>query len=300
MDISLLTSVSSSVLACAMLYLRPKKPIRVARLTVEMPTRHVDTAQQKRSSPLQRLDEVLSRIGRTFRILCSRTIWRIVPQVRERLRRPGGEASNRTSLIPDRTLGLLVQLCVVFAVIQPMFIMVSVVLVGVVQLFAPRVHARRAAGRKRDAVERALPLLLDLLRSGVASGISTRAILSSLQVGTRIDDLSTFDDALGSLRGSLRSGVGFVDALRVLNDEGPAVVGLVAALAATEHYGVSIAPTLDALTSDARLVHRRRIEMNARRLPVLLLFPLVVFILPAFLVLTVAPLLFSGLSSIQW
>ncbi len=300
MDIPLVTSVSSSALTYAVLFLRPKRPIRVARLSVEVPIRHDDTTRQSLQSLGGLLDESLGRIGRTLRIICSRTIDRIAPQPRKRSRGPGDGAHHRASPIQDRTLGLFVLLCGVFAVIQPVFVVVSVVLVGVVQLVAPRVHARRAADRKREAVERALPLLLDLLRSGVASGISTRTILSSLQVGTRVDDLSTFDDSLGSLRGSLRSGVGFVDALRVLNDEGPAVVGLVAALAATEHYGVSISPTLDALAADARLVHRRRIEMKARRLPVLLLFPLVVFILPAFLVLTVAPLLFSGLSSIQW
>ncbi len=300
MDIPLVRCVSSSALAYAVLFLRPKRPTRVARLSVEVPKRHDNTTRQPLPSLGGLLDESLGRIGRTLRIICSRTIDRIAPQPRKRSRGPGHGANHRASPIQDRTLGLFVLLCGVFAVIQPVFVVVSVVLVGVVQLVAPRVHARRAADSKREAVERALPLLLDLLRSGVASGISTRTILSCLQVGTRVDDLSTFDDSLGSLRGNLRSGVGFVDALRVLNNEGPAAVGLVAALAATEHYGVSISPTLDALAADARLAHRRRIEMKARRLPVLLLFPLVVFILPAFLVLTVAPLLFSGLSSIQW
>ena len=300
MDIALVSCVSSSALACAALFLRPKRPTRVARLSVEVSIRHDDTTRQPLPSLGGLLDDSLGRIGRTLRIICSRTIHRIGLQSGKRSRGPGHGSHHRASPIQDRTLGLFVLLCGVFAVIQPVFVVVSVVLVGVVQLVAPRVQTRRAAERKREAVERALPLLLDLLRSGVASGISTRTILSSLQVGTRVDDLSTFDDSLGSLRGNLRSGVGFVDALRVLNNDGPAGVGLVAALAATEHYGVSISPTLDALAADARLAHRRRIEMKARRLPVLLLFPLVVFILPAFLVLTVAPLLFSGLSSIQW
>jgi hypothetical protein len=48
-------------------------------------------------------------------------------------------------------------------------------------------------------------------------------------------------------------------------------------------------------------VQRRRwAELHARRLPVQLLFPLVVCILPAFGLLAIVPLVLSALSSLRW
>ena len=50
-----------------------------------------------------------------------------------------------------------------------------------------------------------------------------------------------------------------------------------------------------ALAREARLDRRRRAEARARRVPVLLLFPLVLCVLPAFGLLTVVPLLVGSL-----
>ena len=44
---------------------------------------------------------------------------------------------------------------------------------------------------------------------------------------------------------------------------------------------------------------RHELEVAARRLPVLLLFPLVLCVLPAFVLLTVVPLLASSLHDLQ-
>ena len=53
------------------------------------------------------------------------------------------------------------------------------------------------------------------------------------------------------------------------------------------------------LAEDARRTELRRAETRARRVPVLLLFPLVLCILPAFALLTVAPLLASAVGALR-
>jgi len=58
-------------------------------------------------------------------------------------------------------------------------------------------------------------------------------------------------------------------------------------LAGAERYGTPLLPALDRLALDARLDRRRRAEEAARRVPVKLLFPLVLCVLPAFGLLTV-------------
>jgi len=73
---------------------------------------------------------------------------------------------------------------------------------------------------------------------------------------------------------------------------------LVATLVNAERFGTGVSSGLQVLSSDLRSKRRRRAEEEARRAPVKILFPLVFLILPAFILLTVVPLLlgtFEGL-----
>ena len=84
------------------------------------------------------------------------------------------------------------------------------------------------------------------------------------------------------------------DALDDWAECGEPIRPLAAALAAAERYGDPLGPVLDRVTAEARLVRRRRAEESARRLPVQLLFPLVLCVLPAFVLLAVVPLLLAA------
>jgi tight adherence protein C len=68
---------------------------------------------------------------------------------------------------------------------------------------------------------------------------------------------------------------------------------------ASERYGAPLADALVTLAADARADRRRRAEEAARRVPVQLLFPLVLCVLPAFVLLTLAPLLAGALGSLR-
>ncbi|HET9442168.1 MAG TPA: type II secretion system F family protein, partial [Acidimicrobiales bacterium] len=74
---------------------------------------------------------------------------------------------------------------------------------------------------------------------------------------------------------------------------------LVAALVDAERYGAPLAAALDRVADAARLARQRAAEEEARRVPVKLLFPLVACILPAFGLLTVAPLIAGGLRAVR-
>ena len=77
------------------------------------------------------------------------------------------------------------------------------------------------------------------------------------------------------------------------------VLPLVAALLASERYGAPLLDGLARLAAELRSDRRRRAEEAARRVPVKLLFPLVFCTLPAFALLTVAPLLAGALGSLR-
>jgi tight adherence protein C len=69
-------------------------------------------------------------------------------------------------------------------------------------------------------------------------------------------------------------------------------------LVRTERLGSSLADEMSRLAADVRESRRARATERARAAPVKMLFPLVFLILPAFLLLTVVPVLLTTVRSI--
>ena len=162
--------------------------------------------------------------------------------------------------------------------------------------FAPVVLDRRRIRRKQRAVLDGLPEIVDLL--GVAVG-------TGLIVGQALEAVSRrgsgpLADELGGVLRRARLGLGLADAL----DELPRRVGdeirpLSAALAACERYGSPVGPALTRIAEELRADRRRRAEEAARRVPVKMIFPLVGCVLPAFALLTVAPLVAGAAGALR-
>jgi Flp pilus assembly protein TadB len=98
--------------------------------------------------------------------------------------------------------------------------------------------------------------------------------------------------ALAAAEGGLR----FADALDAEAARCPELAPLLALLAASERSGAPVASALTRLAASIRAQARRRAMARARTVPVRLLFPLVFLVLPAFLVLTVAPVVLASLN----
>jgi tight adherence protein C len=91
-------------------------------------------------------------------------------------------------------------------------------------------------------------------------------------------------------------GASLADALAGLGSAlGPLGATLADALAAAAATGAPLVPVLDRVAAAAHDHRRRTAEEAARRLPVTLLFPLVLCVLPAFVLLAVVPLLAASL-----
>ena len=90
------------------------------------------------------------------------------------------------------------------------------------------------------------------------------------------------------------------DALDEMADRlGRGVVPLTTVLAAADRYGAPLGGPLARLGGELRLQRRRQLETAARRLPVMLLFPLVAGVLPAFVCLAVVPVVASSLHGLS-
>lgn len=175
----------------------------------------------------------------------------------------------------------------------PVLVPVAILLAG---WAAPRHRARAAERRRLRRLEADLPDTVDLLVLAVGSGCNVPLALAA--AGRR---------GTGPLAAEVRRVSAEVDRGRRLAealDDLPARAGeptraLAGVLAGCERYGTAVLPALERLADEVRLQRRRRAEAAARRVPVTLLFPLVLCILPAFALLTVAPLIAGALRELR-
>ncbi len=86
---------------------------------------------------------------------------------------------------------------------------------------------------------------------------------------------------------------------RLTRDQPPEVLALGTALLVAAGSGTPAAPALQRLADAERRRSRRAVETGIRRLPVLLLLPLVGCILPAFVVMTLVPVGLSAARSVD-
>jgi tight adherence protein C len=93
-----------------------------------------------------------------------------------------------------------------------------------------------------------------------------------------------------------RCGVSLAEALEAEGEFSPRLAPVLTLLAASERGGAPVGAALVRLAASTRAQARRRAMARARTVPVRLLFPLVFLVLPAFLLLTVAPVVLASLT----
>jgi tight adherence protein C len=158
------------------------------------------------------------------------------------------------------------------------------------------VLARRARSRQGD-IERRVPDLVELLvattEAGLAPAVAFRRSAEVL-VGPLGDELRLAVDEIDlglPWREAMDRLVGRTDV--------PSLARLVSTLARSNRLGTSVRATLRSVADDLRAERRARAEEAARRAPVKMLFPLVFLILPAFLLLTVGPVVLATVHSLR-
>jgi tight adherence protein C len=159
----------------------------------------------------------------------------------------------------------------------------------------PTLTARTRRRRDAAALVDQLPDVVDLLALTTAAGLPVAAAVTAIA-----------DRPGGPLGGALARAASHVgrggtlaDALTHLAATGPEIRGLADALTHHDRYGGPLLPALERVGIEARARRRRHAEEAARRLPVTLLFPLVLTTFPAFVALTVVPLLAGSLGSLS-
>lgn len=162
---------------------------------------------------------------------------------------------------------------------------------------APILVAGRAARRRLRAAERDVPLLLDALSLASFAGLPAQSALRKA-VGVLDGPLA---DELSAALADVELGARWRDRLRELAGDLPIpdLVRAVTLLTRTESIGAGYAEPVSILADEVRASRRALATERARKAPVKMLFPLVFLVLPAFLLLTVVPVLVATLGSIR-
>lgn len=131
----------------------------------------------------------------------------------------------------------------------------------------------------------------DLLAVAASAGCSLHQAVAAVGAG----GTGPVATALRGVAEDVGRGATLVDAVERMGDRsGPDVTPLVTTLVVAAGAGTPVGPALQRLADTARRRRRRAVEARIRRLPVLLLGPLVACILPAFVLMTLVPV---GLAS---
>jgi tight adherence protein C len=168
---------------------------------------------------------------------------------------------------------------------------------AVASWLGPRVLRSRRARATRAAIDAELPQFLDALAAASSAGLAAPlAVRRAAEVvrGPLAARLATAIEAVDL-------GARWRDELeRLAQTSGSADLRrLVAVLARTETLGSSLSDAVSDLAAGVRESRRASLMERARAAPVKMLFPLVFLVLPAFLLLTVVPVILTTLRSIS-
>ncbi len=157
-------------------------------------------------------------------------------------------------------------------------------------IFLPSYYVGRRARKRQNAIARQPSDVLDLLVVCVEAGLG---LFEAIRVvGTESErQKQEIGRELALVASEISAGASLGQALRNLADRTAVedIKPLAATLIQSEQLGAQIAPALHASSDALRIRRRLRAEEAAQRTTIKILFPLVLFVLPAMLLVIVGP-----------
>ncbi|MGQ0680440.1 MAG: type II secretion system F family protein [Actinomycetota bacterium] len=162
----------------------------------------------------------------------------------------------------------------------------------------PRFLLARKAARRREGVAAALPDAVDLLAVCTHAGLNVALSLKRVAGKTP----GVLGEELRRTLAEIEMGVPRQQALRSLAQRSPHpdLEAMVGTLENAERFGNQVSSSLESFSAEVRARRMRGAEEQARKAPVKMLFPLIFLILPAFVLLSVVPLMLSVFTSLSF
>ncbi|WP_289009404.1 type II secretion system F family protein [uncultured Thermomonospora sp.] len=161
--------------------------------------------------------------------------------------------------------------------------------------FLPDILLYNAGLRRQEELKRTLPDVLDLLVVSVEAGLGFDAALTRVAQNTD----GPLSEELARVLQEVRIGKSRSEALRAMGERVAVeeVRTFIAALVQASELGMPIGTVLREQAREARLKRRQRAEEMAQKIPVKIMFPVVICILPALIITVVGPGVLSLMES---
>ena len=172
-----------------------------------------------------------------------------------------------------------------------------IIIFGLIGLFFLWKRAKQRIAFKQDrAIVEAFPECIDLLIAALQAGYSPAQAINFL--GQHAPGVLRPHFIAAARR--IDEGERFVDAIRLLqSDIGAVSQSMCEVLISGDRLGIPVENLLFQLANEARLNRRRHAETEARQLPIRLSLPLVMCILPSFVILIIVPTIAGTLSQLN-
>jgi tight adherence protein C len=212
--------------------------------------------------------------------------------VRQRLIRAGYRKESAIKVFYGAKILAPLVLCAVMLVtgighFSPVFMYILALVLG---FLGPDFWLGRQISKRQARIRRGLPDVLDLLIICIEAGLSLDQGLqrTALELNETLPDLS---DELGVVVLEQAAGRPRGDAWKNLAErtDVDSVRNLVSVLVQSEKFGTSVARTLRIHSETLRTQRRQKVEEQAAKTTVKLVFPLVLFIFPSIFLVTLGP-----------
>ena len=153
--------------------------------------------------------------------------------------------------------------------------------------YAPEWIVRSRAGERQHQIQLVLPDAIDLLAITVQAGLGFDAALNRVAQNVK----GPLGQELYRVVQEVQLGKGRGDALRSLSERTNVedLKGFVAAMVQADAFGIPITRVLNVQSREIRIRRRQRAEETAQKLPVKIVFPVVLTIFPALFVVLLGP-----------
>jgi tight adherence protein C len=212
-------------------------------------------------------------------------------------------AGNPASWTADRILALKgiailigAALGVLFGVHRPALALVYAAAAGAIGFFLPDVLLYNAGIKRQALIVSALPDALDMMTVCVEAGLGFDGALAQVARNTKGPMAEEFARTLQEMQ----IGLSRAQALRgmVARTTVPELRSFVGALVQAGELGIPVARVLREQSSEMRVRRRQRAEERAQKVPVKIMFPLILCLFPALLVIIIGPGVISIIHSL--
>jgi len=170
------------------------------------------------------------------------------------------------------------------------------IILAIVGFYLPNLWIKLRISSRKEKIQRGLPDALDLMVVCVEAGTGLDAALNRTAEEIKKAN-SVLAEELGLVNLEIRAGKPRQDALKNLawRTDLEDLSNLTTLLIQTERFGTSIAQALRVHSDFMRTRRFQKAEELAQKMPIKLIFPLALFILPMFFLITLGPAVFTFL-----